>query len=226
MEEEAYGWTVSQYPERKVVHEALLPYLRLYEAAVEFQTCHKAWVHGPLSAVNPDKVEGDVGNYWRALYKLEKGFQGSPKALNIARRVKQEVEAFRENLPLVQVLCNPGLRDRHWESMSEVAGFPLKPQEEAAASVAFFLPLRLEAHLANFELISEAASKEHSLEKAMERMAGEWGEIEFSLLPYRETGTSILSSVDEIQTLLDDHIVKTQTMRGSPFIKPFEKEIR
>lgn len=57
-------------------------------------------------------------------------------------------------------------------------------------------------------------------------MKEEWQDIAFVTIPHRDSGTSVLSSVEEIQTLLDDHIVKTQAMRGSPFAKPFEKEIK
>ncbi|XP_074551174.1 dynein axonemal heavy chain 7 [Halichoeres trimaculatus] len=225
LEEEAYGWSISQYPQRKKIHDKLTPFLRLYETATDFLQQHARWLNGPLSGVNPDKVEGDAGNFWRTLYKLEKGFSDEPQALNIATVMKAKVEEFNEHIPMVQVLCNPGLRERHWEAMSEVAGVTLLPDGDHVC-VAHFLTMNLDQHLSSFEGISEAASKEYSLEKAMEKMAGEWGDMEFSLLAYRETGTSILSSVDEVQMLLDDHIVKTQTMRGSPFIKPFEVEIR
>ena len=46
-------------------------------------------------------------------------------------------------------------------------------------------------------------------------------------MPCQETGTYIVSAttVDEMQSLMDDHIIKTQTMKGSPFSKPFAENI-
>ena len=41
LEEEAYGWDVSQYPLRKSLVTTLTPYLKLYETTVEFNTKHK-----------------------------------------------------------------------------------------------------------------------------------------------------------------------------------------
>ena len=42
---------------------------------------------GPMSGVNPDNVEAEVGNTWRALYKLERGFEEIPAAKKICGKV-------------------------------------------------------------------------------------------------------------------------------------------
>jgi len=68
--------------------------------------------------------------------------------------------------------------------------------------------------------------QEYILEKNLHKMQAEWDDVIFKTTIYRDTGVSILASIDDIQAILDDQIVKTLTMKGSSFIKPFEKEMR
>lgn len=63
---------------------------------------------GRMDGVDPDTVEADVGNIWRNLYKLEKGFGDVPPAKKIATKVKGKVDEFKQYMPLIQTLFNPG----------------------------------------------------------------------------------------------------------------------
>lgn len=95
---------------------------------------------------------------------------------------------IQEYLPTIHILCNPGLRDRHWQKMNEIAGFSITP--DSGTSLRKMLRHKLEPHLEKFEAISTAASKEYSLEKAMQRMEDDWDEIIFNTTLYRDTGKS------------------------------------
>ena len=48
---------------------------------------------GPMSGVNPDDVENDVGNFWRTLYKMEKNFSENPNPLKMASKVRSGLRA-------------------------------------------------------------------------------------------------------------------------------------
>lgn len=93
-------------------------------------------------------------------------------------QTKARVEEFRDHMPLVQTLFNPGMRDRHWEQISTVVGFPLHPTPDS--NLAKFIDMNLEQHIPAFEQVSEAASKEFALEKALNKMKDDWKPVRAS----------------------------------------------
>jgi len=71
--------------------------------------------------------------------------------------------------------------------------------------------------------VGERASKEYNIEMSLNEMEKIWQGINFNLLAYKNT--YLIKNYDEIQQVLDEHIVNTQSMQFSPFKKPFEERI-
>jgi len=64
---------------------------------------------------------------------------------------------LQEYLPLVSVLCNSGMRPRHWVKMSDIVGFDVTP--DAGTTLRKMLRLNLYPFLPQFEEVSVGATK-------------------------------------------------------------------
>ncbi|XP_025071356.1 dynein heavy chain 12, axonemal, partial [Alligator sinensis] len=251
-EERLFKWELTEYPVLENLKVNIEPYQKLFGLILKWQRTEKRWMDGAFLDLNGEIMESEIDEVFRELYKMSKVFQQKQKKAEQEKRkttqrrtlveekieeekkanptitmcsaVLEQIKDFKEYIPTVTILCNPGIRTRHWQQMSGIIGYDLTP--DSGTTLRKVLKQNLGPCLEQFETISIGASKEFSLEKAMHTMMETWDSVSFNTSIYRETGVRILSSVDEIQTILDDQIVKTQTMRGSPFIKPFEKEIK
>uniref|UniRef100_A0A8D2NCT6 Dynein axonemal heavy chain 12 n=1 Tax=Zonotrichia albicollis TaxID=44394 RepID=A0A8D2NCT6_ZONAL len=215
-EEILLGWKPSEFPLLNNLRADIEPYQRLFNVILKWQRTERRWMDGNFLELNGESMEIEVDEFYREMYKLFRLFQQKQK-----KAATEKKKAAR----YTGLMGNPTLTiERHWKQMSDIAGFDITP--DAGTTLRKVLKQKLSAYMDQFTVISVSASKEFSLEKAMFTMKETWDSISFTTNVYRETGIHILSSVDDIQTLLDDQIMKTQTMRGSPFIKPFETEIR
>jgi len=72
---------------------------------------------GPFQQLNAEVIEQEVGEMFRTMYKLTKVFADQPGPRNVTDRLRNKIEKFRLHQPLLNIICNPGIRDRHWEQV-------------------------------------------------------------------------------------------------------------
>ncbi|XP_064448835.1 dynein axonemal heavy chain 3 [Mirounga angustirostris] len=223
-EEELLEKEKSTFPLLQALMTNKVPYEQLWLTTYEFSIKSEEWMNGPLFLLNAEEISEEIGNMWRTIYKLTKTLPDVPAPRRLAENVKVKIEKFKQHIPILSISCNPGMKDRHWQQISEIVGSEIKPTETTCLSN--MLEYGFGKFIDKLEPIGAAASKEYSLEKNLEKMKSDWVNMTFNFVKYRDTDTSILCAVDDIQLLLDDHVIKTQTMCGSPFIKPIEAECR
>ena len=185
------------------------------------------WMRGPVHhLVYEDvvKVGDDLWKQTRTLSKLLA--KKSEKGAKLASEICEVVGDFKQHYDLLSAICNTGLRDRHWKSMTNVVGFTMVPDDHT--NLAKLLSMGVGNHVKDLLVCAESATKESSIEKNLVQMRSEWETIGFVTKAYKETGAFIVTgqSIDEVQMILDDQIMKTQTMSSSAFAKPFEAEMQ
>ena len=213
---------VSTYEKFVGLKKTLEPYVDFWNTVGDFLEAKRAWMHGPFKAVNPLEVETIVKGHVKSSNKLGKMFDKNPIAGRLASEFKEDVQSVSEMLPIIEVLCNPGLKERHWNQIEELTGAKFNPEEGSLKEI---LAKGVNAHLATIEELSEQASKEWKLESMLDKMEKDWENLRFVVSIWKNTNVSILqgAALEDIMLVLDDHTLKAQTIRSNPNIKFMEE---
>lgn len=203
---------------------------------------------GNFRELDSEVIELNINNFNRDLHKLQKVFRARQKqqegdgkrsvrwgedkmegeavspSIKLCLTTLDKVREFKMHLPIINTLCRPGIRPRHWQKMHKLIGYQLMP--DSGGSLRMILQYDLYPHLEKLETVTISAAKEYAMEKAIRKLLHEWDHVKFTTVMYRDTGAAILTALDEVQFALDDHVIKIQTMRASPFIQPFEEDVQ
>lgn len=225
----------------------VIPFSALMKLCIRWFRFYEVWMDGCFEYLDPKFVQETTEEFLKDFQKTQKFYRNKiksdtdnpeckfkgqledpdieklPAPLKICARMIQTIKDFRIGVHVVTIMCNPALRERHWIEMSEVAKMDLQP--DAGTTLRKIIDFNLEC-LDECEIISIGACKELQLQQNLAAMKREWDTVNFSTGLYKNTGITILSSIDDVQALLDDHIIKTLAMRGSAFVKPSEEEVR
>lgn len=194
----------------------MAPIEKLWHTAYKFDTCHEVWYFGPFKELDATVISNAVDEMFNAISVLLKELSGSPQAKRVAEQIRMKIDKFKIYLPILEAICRQGLCERHWTQISEELGQEVNPAVQN--SLGLMVDIDVMKIQSRLEEISNAAGKEYELNIQLVNMQEEWVDVKFVCVQYRDSDMSILSSVDDIQTLLDDHILKAQAMRGSPYI--------
>jgi len=225
MREKVFGFSPTDYVALDKLSEDMQPFYKLWNMVSDFHNSRNEWLNGDFKELDGKKIEEFMTDWWKTSYKLVKSLEEEyPGASGCAQKLRDETTEFRKHLPVIQSLASKALKRRHWEQLSELLGKNIDPEEDLTLQQ--LLDLDAAHHIDKIQEVTTAAEKEYNLERSMNAMMKEWETIEFEVKAYKESGTFVVGGIDDIISLLDDHIVKTQTMRGSPFIRPIEKECK
>lgn len=225
MREKVFNFSPTDYSDLEKFEQDLMPFFKLWNMVSDFYNSKNDWLNGDFKQLEGNKIEESVTDWWKSSYKLAKSLEENfPGAASCAMKLREETTEFRKNMPVIQSLASKALKPRHWADLSDLLGKNIDLEEELTLQM--LLDLDAAGHIDSIQEVTIRAEKEYNLENNLKSMQKDWQTIEFEVKPYKESGTFIVSGIDDIVTLLDDHIVKTQTMRGSPYIRPIEGETK
>ncbi|CAG9855812.1 unnamed protein product [Phyllotreta striolata] len=176
----------------------------------------------PWCDVDIEAIFEELKEFQNRCRKLPKGMKDWPAYLEL----KQKIDDFNETCPLLELMANKAMKDRHWKRLNDLTGYFFDVENPN-----FTLKNVMDAPLLDYkddvEDICISAVKEKDIEMKLKQVQTDWAVIDLTFTTFKTRGELLLRAGDvgEIITLLEDSLMVLNFLLSNRYNAPFKKEI-
>ncbi|XP_071450018.1 dynein axonemal heavy chain 8 [Hetaerina americana] len=221
--EKLFGLVINEYPiliQRKKEFNLLQKLYGLYNAVMRAIDGYYdiVWTEVDIEAIN-----AELTDFQLRCRKLPKGMKDWPAYLDL----KKKIDDFNETCPLLELMANKAMKERHWKRIAAVTHHDFDIDSES-----FTLRNVMEAPLLKYkdevEDICISATKEKDIEAKLKQVIVDWSGVFLQFSPFKIRGELLLKGQEtqEIISMLEDSLMVLASLLSNRYNTPFKKEIQ
>ncbi|CAD8115295.1 unnamed protein product [Paramecium sonneborni] len=197
-------------------------YYNLWTNAIEFEYDRSDWCTGSFLKLNFTEIDNKVRTNQRNANLLIKSFSDAQDdvAVEVARKLKGQVDEFKERLWLIELLTTEAMKTKlnMWKDIWKIVGI-VDQETNDDLSLDALVSHGLMNYRNDIEEVSRKAEKQWQIEKNLNSIQEKLKDQKVEMIPYKKTGTFVLKSLEEVIQCFDDQFNILLMLKAQPQIK-------
>lgn len=194
------------------------PYKDLWMTYAASSGSIEKWLADPVANTSIKEVEQQLQLWTHTVSGLLKKFK-DPDPLRIAQNLRRKLDDFRPYGPLLSALKS-NLYPSHWAKLKSIlttSGVPATDanKDGSKLSLSSYAAMGALQKMPEIQMIADTAKRCFELDADLGQMEGEWKKQQLE----PDIQSKKLKSCDPIQQLLDDHIMRAQSLMSRPILR-------
>ncbi|KAG5316447.1 DYH8 protein, partial [Acromyrmex insinuator] len=221
--ESLFGIEVTEYPSLHQRKKELNLLQKLYTLYLQVMRTIDSYYDIPWSEIDIESIITELTDFQNKCRKLPKAMREWPAYVDL----KKKIDDFNEMCPLLEMMANKAMKDRHWNKLTKLCQYFFDVESEKF-TLANVMQAPLLKYKDDVEDICISAVKEQDIELKLKQIIADWAVISLQFSFFKQRGELLLKGIEtaEIIALLEDSLMLISSLMANRYNIPFKKEIQ
>ncbi|XP_036143732.1 dynein heavy chain 8, axonemal [Monomorium pharaonis] len=221
--ESLFGIEVTEYPALQQRKRETNLLQKLYTLYLQVMHTIDSYYDIPWSEIDIESIITELADFQNKCRKLPKAMREWPAYIDL----KKKIDDFNEMCPLLEMMANKAMKNRHWEKLSKLCKYFFDVESETF-TLANVMQAPLLKYKDDVEDICISAVKEQDIEFKLKQIIADWAVINLQFALFKQRGELLLKGIEtaEIIAQLEDSLMIISSLLANRYNAPFKKEIQ